>query len=44
MRWLGEPKKIDLDYLKTKAEMLLKIPNKRAEFADEDLIYILQNL
>ncbi|MBQ8374070.1 MAG: amidohydrolase family protein [Clostridia bacterium] len=44
MRWFGEPKKIDLEYLAKKAEELLRKTNKRAEFADIDLKYILRNI
>ena len=44
MKWFGEPKKIDFTYMQHKAEDLLKKPNKRAEFADEDLRYILKNI
>ena len=42
--FLGEPRKIDLDYLAKKAEERLKMPNKKEAFADEDLQYILNNL
>lgn len=44
MEWFGEPKKIDLVYMQNKAEELLKKPNKRAEFANRDLDYILKNV
>ena len=42
--WFGSPKKIDLVYMQNKAEELLKKPNKRAEFANHDLEYILKNV
>ena len=41
---LGEPRKIDLAYMKRKAQELLKMPNKQEAYADEDLKYILENL
>ena len=44
MRRFGLPKTINLSYMQNKAEVLLKKQNKRAEFADNDLIYILQTI
>ncbi|MBQ8725956.1 MAG: amidohydrolase family protein [Clostridia bacterium] len=41
---LGNPKRIDENYLLQKAEDLLKIDGKRAEFADCDLRYIIQTV
>ena len=44
MRLLGNPKKINLEYMKRKADELLGKQNKYAKFADEDLRYILKNV
>ena len=44
MKLLGEPRKIDLSYLKGKAETLLQKNNKRAVYADNDLKYILERI
>ena len=44
MRLLGEPKKINLEYMQRKADELLSKRNKHAKFADEDLTYILKNI
>ena len=44
MKWFGEPKKINVEYMQKKAEELLEKPNKRAKFANEDLNYILKNI
>ena len=44
MKLLGEPKKINLEYMAKKAEELLKKPNKRAKYADYDLEYILKTI
>ena len=44
MRELGEPKKIDLNYLQNKAEMLLKKGDHKDKFAQTDLEFILKNL
>lgn len=44
MREYGEPKKIDLAYMRRKAQELLLVPNKIRPFADEDLRYILTQL
>ena len=43
-RLLGEPKKIDYSYMKSKAKELLSKPNKYSEFANEDLAYILESI
>ena len=41
---LGDPKKIDYLYLKNKAEALLEKPNKYAEYADQDLRFIIESI
>ncbi len=41
---LGEPRAIDLSYLRAKCESLLDVPNKGARFADSDLSYILKEV
>ena len=38
MKWFGNPKKIDFEYMQKKEEELLQKDNKRAKFADEVLI------
>lgn len=44
MRLFGEPKPINIAYLTAKAEELLQKENKRAEFANHDLAYILKTV
>ena len=44
MKWFGEPKKINVEYMQKKAEELLEKENKRSKFANEDLNYILKNI
>ena len=43
MREYGEPKAIDVEYMRKKARALLSVKDKRP-FADEDLQYILAQL
>ena len=44
MKRFGEPKKINLAYMINKAEELLQKPNKRAQYANHDLEYILKRI
>ena len=43
-RVLGAPKKIDLEYMRKKAEELSRLPNKDVKFADSDIQYILAHI
>ena len=43
-RCLGVPKAIDEGYLHQKAQQLLLVPNKRGDYADADLRYMLSTL
>lgn len=43
-REYGEPKIIDVEYLRDKAKTLLSVPNKRGNYADSDLKYMLSIL
>lgn len=44
LKLLGKPKLIDYSYLTKKAQSLLNVTKKHCKFADEDLIYILNNV
>lgn len=43
-RFWGEPKKIDLNYMKRKAEEILRNENHHAKYAEHDLKFILKEL
>jgi predicted TIM-barrel fold metal-dependent hydrolase len=44
VREMGLPKRIDDGWLRIEAERVLRIPDKKEEFADIDMQYILKNL
>lgn len=43
-RLYGAPKKIDMEYMKNKAEALLQVKDTTVKYADDDLRYILKNI